>query len=139
MAVQTKTYPKSKSRAASTSRRRQSKPKKTAPVSASFIRLLPGWVILAFVLLILLPNALAATLGAAGRVITQLPRTLNIASTPTSIAPFFTPTVAYWDTFISRWAGQYQIDPNLLATIMQIDPAAIRPSAAAPGRRACFR
>ncbi len=139
MAVQTKSYPKSKSRAASTSRRRQPKQKQSAPASGSFIRLLPGWVILAFVLLILLPNALSATLGAAGRAIAQLPRTLNIASTPTSIAPFFTPSVTYWDSFISRWAGQYQLDPNLLATVMQIESCGDSTVSSSAGAQGLFQ
>ncbi len=122
MAVQTKPYPKSKTRAAGTSRRgQQNKQAKSTPLSEGFIRLLPGWIILAVVVVILLPNALSATLGAAERTITQLPKALNIAPTYTSIASMFTPTVAFWDASIKRWAEQYDLDPNLLATIMQIE------------------
>jgi len=37
------------------------------------------------------------------------------------IAPFFTDQVQYWETDISRWSDAYEIEPNLMATIMQIE------------------
>ncbi|MAU10217.1 MAG: hypothetical protein CL607_10375 [Anaerolineaceae bacterium] len=37
------------------------------------------------------------------------------------IAPFFTPSVQHWDPKIEAWAGIYDVDPNLLATVMQIE------------------
>ncbi len=37
------------------------------------------------------------------------------------LAPFFTPSVQYWRKDILRWARQWQIDPNLVATVMQIE------------------
>lgn len=37
------------------------------------------------------------------------------------IAPLFTRQVQYWETDIARWSDQYNVDPNLLATIMQIE------------------
>ena len=33
----------------------------------------------------------------------------------------FTSTVEYWDNRLSRWGSQYSLDPNLLATVMQIE------------------
>jgi soluble lytic murein transglycosylase-like protein len=38
-----------------------------------------------------------------------------------SIAPLFTAQVQYWQTDIVRWSTANQIDPNLMATIMQIE------------------
>ena len=38
-----------------------------------------------------------------------------------SLAPFFAPSVLYWEDDIIRWADDFGIDPNLLATVMQIE------------------
>lgn len=52
------------------------------------------------------------------------------------IAPLFTPEVQYWAADLVRWSEQHGVDPNLAATVMQIescgDPAA-RSSAGASG------
>jgi soluble lytic murein transglycosylase-like protein len=37
------------------------------------------------------------------------------------IAPLFTRQVQYWGNDIARWGQEYSIDPNLIATIMQIE------------------
>ena len=37
------------------------------------------------------------------------------------IAPFFTPSVQYWEPEIVAWAAEWKLDPNLVATVMQIE------------------
>ena len=37
------------------------------------------------------------------------------------IAAFFPPSVRYWSASIARWSQQYDVDPNLMATLMQIE------------------
>lgn len=37
------------------------------------------------------------------------------------IAPMFSAEVRYWEHDITRWAGSHDLDPNLLATVMQIE------------------
>lgn len=37
------------------------------------------------------------------------------------IAVFFTPSVQFWEANIIAWAAEWQIDPNLVATVMQIE------------------
>lgn len=37
------------------------------------------------------------------------------------LAPLFRPEVSYWEEDILRWSEAYQIEPNLLATVMQIE------------------
>lgn len=37
------------------------------------------------------------------------------------LAPFFAPAVRHWSDEIKRWAGQHDVDPHLLATVMQIE------------------
>ncbi len=42
--------------------------------------------------------------------------------TPTTeLAPLFTPEVTHWGPQIVAWATIYDVDPNLLATVMQIE------------------
>jgi soluble lytic murein transglycosylase-like protein len=52
------------------------------------------------------------------------------------IAPLFTPEVQYWAANIVRWASDHGLDPNLAATVMQIESCGhpeIRSSAGATG------
>jgi soluble lytic murein transglycosylase-like protein len=37
------------------------------------------------------------------------------------LAPFFSPSVLFWEEDIVRWAGEWGLDPNLVATVMQIE------------------
>jgi len=37
------------------------------------------------------------------------------------IAPLFTPQVQSWSEQISTWSAEYDLDPNLVATVMQIE------------------
>jgi hypothetical protein len=48
-------------------------------------------------------------------------RWLAPAPSPTRLAPLFTPQVSYWEADILRWAKTYDLEPNLLATVMQIE------------------
>jgi len=40
---------------------------------------------------------------------------------PTAISPIFTPTVQHWGPQLVAWGQQWGVDPNLLATVMQIE------------------
>jgi soluble lytic murein transglycosylase-like protein len=87
-----------------------------------FIRYLPGWIVLFLVGIILLPNMTRVTLNTAGRLISQAPNWIGgLLAGPSPIAPFFTPQVRYWAEDIERWAKAYELDPDLLATVMQIE------------------
>lgn len=43
------------------------------------------------------------------------------ASSGSDLAPLFTEEIHYWGDDIMRWATQYNLDPNLMATVMQIE------------------
>ncbi|GAB4579999.1 MAG: hypothetical protein Fur0022_27380 [Anaerolineales bacterium] len=45
----------------------------------------------------------------------------EVSASASVIAPFFTPSVQYWQTQIVQWAGEWNLDPNLVATVMQIE------------------
>jgi hypothetical protein len=38
-----------------------------------------------------------------------------------SLAPFFSPSVQYWSEKILAWSAAWELDPNLVATVMQIE------------------
>lgn len=38
-----------------------------------------------------------------------------------TIAPLFTPEVQFWAPWIAKWSQQYGIDPDMLATVIQIE------------------
>jgi soluble lytic murein transglycosylase-like protein len=40
---------------------------------------------------------------------------------PPAVARVFTPEVQYWSPKIIQWAKQYGVDPNILATVIQIE------------------
>jgi soluble lytic murein transglycosylase-like protein len=56
------------------------------------------------------------------------------SAAPARIASFFSPSVQRWETQIIRWANEHDLDPNLVATVMQIescgDPLAVSPAGA---------
>jgi soluble lytic murein transglycosylase-like protein len=62
-------------------------------------------------------------------------QTIN-SYTSSRLAPLFTPEVQYWDAAILRWSVISNLDPNLIATVMQIEScgdAFARSSAGAVG------
>ncbi|MBK8020248.1 MAG: lytic transglycosylase domain-containing protein [Chloroflexi bacterium] len=106
-----------------------------------FLRLLPAWLALASLIIFVLPTALATTLSATGRLLTRLPviTGLERAGSPGTIAPFFTEEVQYWSSDIRRWAVQYDLDPNLLATIMQIESCGDHSVSSSAGAQGLFQ
>jgi soluble lytic murein transglycosylase-like protein len=83
------------------------------PVPARIKRHLPAWILLAAVLMILGPRVIAVT--------TQALNHLAHGSSSSDIAPLFSPAVQHWGQDIDRWANANDLDPNLLASVMQIE------------------
>jgi hypothetical protein len=87
-----------------------------------FLRHLPGWIALAAAFTILMPRAMTLTLDTTGRILGAVPGWISgLFAGPSPIAPLFTPEVRHWSGDIGRWANRYGLDPNLLATVMQIE------------------
>lgn len=42
-------------------------------------------------------------------------------STDLRLSSLFTPEVNYWESEIINWSGKWNLDPNLIATVMQIE------------------
>jgi len=82
------------------------------------IRTFPAWVILCGVLALGAPNVrnFVEHLIAVGGYIDESERAVT-----GNIAPLFTPEVDHWQADIFRWARASSVDPNLLATVIQIE------------------
>jgi len=91
--------------------------------------LLPGWIVVAAVVLMVLPNIIVGTLTFTARTISAVPEAIasipGVVSgwfTPHSvIAPLFTSEIDHWSSDIGRWSSEHDLDPNLVATVMQIE------------------
>ncbi len=69
-----------------------------------------------------LPPAVSGVLHVAGSVVSSIPALIgSLFDDGSSIAPLFTREIDYWENDIARWAREYALDPNLLATVMQIE------------------
>jgi hypothetical protein len=87
-----------------------------------FFRHLPAWFTLTAVLIVFIPNALGVTLSTGGRILQAIPDWVGgMLRGPSPISMVFMPSVQYWAEDIVRWSDAHGLDPNLLATIMQIE------------------
>ncbi|MEL7673433.1 MAG: lytic transglycosylase domain-containing protein, partial [Chloroflexota bacterium] len=52
-----------------------------------------------------------------------------ITDSSAALAPFYAPAVLHWQDSIERWAREYEVNPNVIAIVMQIescgDPEAV--------------
>jgi hypothetical protein len=55
------------------------------------------------------------------------------------ISPVFSPEIQYWETDILRWAEQYELDPNLIATVMQIESCGDPNAGSSAGAQGLFQ
>ena len=55
------------------------------------------------------------------------------------IAPFFTPEVRHWESATVRWGRAYGLDPNLIATVMQIESCGDPQALSSVGARGLFQ
>jgi len=55
------------------------------------------------------------------------------------ISPVFSPEVQYWGPQISKWAAAYNLDPNIVATIMQIESCGDPQAASGAGAQGLFQ
>lgn len=61
------------------------------------------------------------------------------AATGESISPIFTAEVRYWESDIVRWAAGQNLDPNIVATIMQIESCGNPQAVSIAGARGLFQ
>jgi soluble lytic murein transglycosylase-like protein len=91
------------------------------PINNIVVCLLAGWAAIGSIRALMasgggLPAAAqTAVAGAAGAL------QGSAAGGNTSLSPVFTPEVQHWAAKIASWASVFQLDPNLAATVMQIE------------------
>jgi hypothetical protein len=148
-------------------RRRRSEPQPN-PGRELLARYFPAWILLAVVLVMVLPDLLVLGLNAAADLASNAPGAIldgggavletavdvagDIASTigssvkslfdsgdSESIAPLFTAEVRYWEDDLHRWADAYDLDPKLLATVMQIESCGYAPAVSSSGAQGLFQ
>ena len=80
------------------------------------IRWFPAWLILCALLTLIAPN-----LGNLVEHFITVSGYVDERRLEGHIAPLFTPEVDHWRDEIIRWAAAYGLDPNLVATVIQIE------------------
>lgn len=58
---------------------------------------------------------------------------------PGSLSTVFAPEVLHWAPQIQRWAAQYELDPNLVAIIMQVESCGDPGAASSAGAQGLFQ
>ena len=56
-----------------------------------------------------------------------------------TLSPVFTPEVQYWEPMIRAWALIYQVDPNVIATVIQIESCGDPTVASSAGAQGLFQ
>lgn len=88
-----------------------------------------------------LPIVIGLALGLAVLAGNLAERVLWTAARPAAgeLADFFAPSVHYWSGKISEWAAAHEVDPHLLATVMQIESCGHPKAVSSAGARGLFQ
>ena len=148
-------------------RRRRSAPQPN-PGRELLARYFPAWMLLAVVLVLLLPDIIVfgvnttvdlasdapgaivdgtgVVLGTAVDVVGDVATAIGNgvksvfeSDSSETIASFFTAEVQYWEEDLQRWAEQYDLDPKLMATVMQIESCGYAPALSGSGAQGLFQ
>ena len=111
----------------------------------AYRKISPAWFSMVMIFVIILPNLIGTLASATVDVLEAVPGAIGdvaefavdaagdaIASVGDlfkgessggsgDIAPLFTAEIDHWESDITRWSETYSLDPNLLATVMQIE------------------
>jgi len=88
------------------------------PIQIFAVCLLVGWAAIGTVRALISTGNLANVPAAAQ---TAVAGALSSGSGATSLSPVFTPEVQHWAGKIQGWSALFKLDPNLVATVMQIE------------------
>jgi soluble lytic murein transglycosylase-like protein len=88
------------------------------PLEIFFVCLLAGWMAIGGIRVLV---SGAAGVPAAAETAVASAAGAIAPSAATTLSPVFTPEVQHWAGKIQAWAAFFKIDPNLVATVMQIE------------------
>ena len=103
---------------------------------------IPLWLLIAIALLLALAAIWDDAAQLAGRFADRVSSTATQLAHPPAegeLADFFAPSVHYWSGKISEWGGEYEIEPQLLATVMQIESCGHPTVVSSAGARGLFQ
>lgn len=95
---------------------------------------IPLWLLIAIALLLTLAAIWGDAVQLAGRA-----SSTGHPPAEGELADFFAPSVHYWSGKISEWAEMYEVDPHLLATVMQIESCGHPKAISSAGARGLFQ
>ena len=64
---------------------------------------------------------------------------LNSGYAQTGLSPIFTPEIQYWGTRLLAWSAEFGLDPNLAATVMQIESCGYARALSSSGAMGLFQ
>ncbi len=97
------------------------------PIEIFIFAVLMGWYLV------------SATEGTARNLFGQAAPKAEQAGAAQSLSPIFTPEVQYWSAKIVEWADAHQLDPNLVATVMQIESCGLPSAVSRSGAQGLFQ
>ncbi len=89
------------------------------PIQVFALCLVAGWLAVQAVQALIHDGGALASLQAAAAPQPRLE--LAAAAAAGTLAPVFTPEIMHWQDKIAAWSKTYGLDPNLVATVMQIE------------------
>ena len=88
------------------------------PIEVMMFSMGMGWLVVSLMMNVILPTAsIPAPVAPLSAVLVSA----EAPQTPALLSPIFTPEVQHWAERIVAWASPFQLDPNLVATVMQIE------------------
>lgn len=79
------------------------------------------------------------TTGTGSQVVSAAAEPVGAAPAAVALSPIFTPEVQYWADKITVWAAAHQLDPNLVATVMQIESCGAPSAVSSSGAQGLFQ
>lgn len=105
----------------------------------AIVHLMPLWVLLLGPLLLGPLSTLPKAQAAGNAPVSPLPAAPTPGAPTRHIAPLFTPEVRYWESQIVAWAEATGLDPDLVATVMQIESCGDPEAVSSAGARGLFQ
>jgi len=103
------------------------------------IALLFGWTVLAVSALLVAQEAEGNGRVVVERTAAATGTALAVEAQGVAISLIFTPSVQYWGQDIKKWAGEFGLDPNLVATVMQIESCGLPGAVSSAGAQGIFQ
>lgn len=110
-----------------------------APAEQSWLRrqlsYAPAWIVFFIIVVLFVLNSLGQSIAVPGIISNDILHlndgsksaaaptfnNTNVHNTNAALAPFFQPSVLYWQEKIYEWAAQNELNPNIVAILMQIE------------------